>query len=942
MKKTGSMTRFRLDLDGTWDFFPDPSRELSIDLLAQHRPRPIRVPAPWQAQFEDMRHYTGVAWYRRTFRLPEEIAGLVESGKCLVLGFGAVDYFATVILNGALIGEHEGGYLPFEFRIYDEIKIRGDNELLVRVIDPGNDPDAFPEFTFSEIPHGKQSWYGPVSGIWQSVWLEARHDSHITLLHATPQVKAERAHLSVTLSQPVTRGKEIRFGVKAPSGRLHETACVLQPGQHQVECAVSLPNPELWDTQNPLLYEVDARLLEKGGTETLDDFKTTFGMREISTSPDGHLMLNGRVLFLRGALDQDYYPDDIYSSFSDEELDDQFAKAKHMGLNILRAHIKIADPRYYQAADRAGLLIWAELPNWQELTEGAKERAMRTLSGMVARDWNHPSIVIWTIINEGWGLDLAGNSDHRRWLSETYSFLKGLDPNRLVVGNSPCFSNFHVVTDIEDFHNYYAIPDHYRQWEEWVKTFSARPSWTFATSYEGIESWRQYTRDPWNPTPRTPAPEVRRSGREPMVVSEFGNWGLPDVAKLRECYGGKDPWWFESGLEWGNGVVYPHGIEERFKSYCLGKVFPTLSDLCAASQRMQFTALKYQIERIRLRPNLVGYIITEFTDVHWEANGLLDLCRNPKEYYDAIGMVNSSDAIVPEWERVAFWEGERCEVRLSFSHFSATHLVNCRVEWFVDAFPDIQGSFDLPVADSAKLLNVGTVAFTVPSLKTSKRARLEVRLLDQTGQLVTCNHQELYFFPRIVSTPRGRFFAADIGEARHALEALGWSPVPDTSGAEISIATSLTDEARSYIQGGGKLLWLPQTTESQQTYLGSLGLSARASGPWQGDWASSMSWIRQDKMFRSIPTGGTVDFAFADLTPELVVMGLRPFEFESDVHAGLFVGWIHQAVPLVAHRRIGQGQLLVCTFRLLPHLGRNPVATILMDDMLQYLKALKS
>jgi len=162
------MTRFRLDLDGTWDFFPDPSRRLSIDLLAQEKPRSIRVPAPWQAQFDDLRHYTGVAWYRRTFRLPEEMISSLEAGRCLVLGFGAVDYFATVILNGALIGEHEGGYLPFEFRIYGEMNTRGENELLVRVIDPGNDPDAFPEFTFSEIPHGKQSWYGPVSGIWQS------------------------------------------------------------------------------------------------------------------------------------------------------------------------------------------------------------------------------------------------------------------------------------------------------------------------------------------------------------------------------------------------------------------------------------------------------------------------------------------------------------------------------------------------------------------------------------------------------------------------------------------------------------------------------------------------------------------------------------------------------------------------------------------------------
>ncbi len=339
----------------------------------------------------------------------------------------------------------------------------------------------------------------------------------------------------------------------------------------------------------------------------------------------------------------------VYTPFSDEQLDEQFARAKHMGLNCLRTHIKITDPRYYEAADRAGLLIWTELPNWQNLTSAVKERARETLFGMVERDWNHPSIVIWTIVNEGWGVDLAVNPEHRAWLGETYDYLKQLDPHRLVVGNSACFTNFHVVTDIEDFHNYYSIPDHYRQWRAWVESFAARPSWSFAHNYESITEWREFLNDPWNPAARTPAPEVRRRGSEPIVVSEFGNWGLPDVAQLRECYGGQDPWWFETGIEWGEGAVYPHGVEQRFKTWHLDKVFPDFAALARASQHMQFCALKYQIEQMRRLPSIVGYIITEFTDVHWECNGLLDMCRNPKIFYDAMAHINSADAIVPDW-----------------------------------------------------------------------------------------------------------------------------------------------------------------------------------------------------------------------------------------------------------------------------------------------------
>ena len=202
---------------------------------------------------------------------------------------------------------------------------------------------------------------------------------------------------------------------------------------------------------------------------------TTFGMRTIATSPSGQLLLNGRSIYLRGALDQDYYPDLVYTPFSDSQLDAQFAQAQHMGLNCLRTHIKITDPRYYAAADRAGLLIWTELPNWQNLTAAAKKRARATLAGMVERDWNHPSIVIWTIINENWGTDLGVNADHRAWLAETYDYMKALDPHRLVVGNSACNGNFQVVTDLLDFHNYYAIPDHYRNWRDWVADFAGRP-----------------------------------------------------------------------------------------------------------------------------------------------------------------------------------------------------------------------------------------------------------------------------------------------------------------------------------------------------------------------------------------------------------------------------------------------------------------------------------
>ena len=951
------MTRTRISLDGEWDFFPDPERRLRPETLNREgERRAILVPGPWQAQFDDLRDYTGVAWYRRVFDAGDGgqaqrrgRAGMGDGrdnsppsptphppSPVYILHFGAVDYHARVWLNGRLLGEHEGGYLPFELETGDALRHDGADELLVRVVDPGADAARFPRFPFAEIPHGKQSWYGPIGGIWQSVYLEARHATHITRLQITPDVPGECAQLAAHLSRPAPRGAQLRAAVTDPRGQVTSHTIAIAAGELCVQTTLPIAQPLLWDTRSPHLYRLEATLGD--GEQPLDTCTATFGMRTIATSAGGNLMLNGRILYLRGALDQDYYPQMIYTPFGDAELDDQFAKARHMGLNCLRTHIKVTDPRYYDAADRAGILIWTELPNWEDLTEAAKRRARETLAGMVERDWNHPSIIIWTIINEGWGVDLAVNAEHRAWLAETYTYLKQLDPHRLVVGNSPCLGNFHVVTDIEDFHNYYAIPDHYRQWRDWVRAFASRPPWTFAHEYESIESWRAFTRDPWNPLPRPPAPEVRRRGDEPMLVSEFGNWGLPDVAKLRASYGGQEPWWFETGIEWGEGVVYPHGVERRFKAFHLDRVFPTLSDLATASQRMQFTALKYEIEQMRRHPSIVGYIITEFTDVHWECNGLLDMCRNPKAFYDLIGQINGADAIVPDWERVVFWEGERCEVRLALSHFSDASLEGARLEWQIDVWPEIRGAFTGLMPRLAQVTEIGTVAFEVPALEQSLHARLMLRLCDATGALMACNHQELYVFPRRAAQPgEMRVCAPDLPGLAARLGALGYRVTGDLDDADVAVVATMTDALRWYVQRGGRVLWLAEASDSKQTHLGNVGIAQRRGRSWQGDWASNFNWIRQDRMFAAIPTGGTVDFAFADLIPEQVIVGLSPRAYADDVYAGLFVGWLHHTAALIAERRFGSGRLMISTFLLHEQLQRNPVATIMVRDMLAHL-----
>jgi hypothetical protein len=984
------MTRQRIDLDGEWNFFLDPRQRLDATTLdAAGPPRRIRVPGPWQAQFDDLRDYSGVAWYRRTFDLttdhsfgtavPERVEGQGrrppttdkgggessvvgrqspalsggEGSVVYILHFGAVDYHATVWLNGRLLGEHEGGYLPFELALSDAAR-PGANELVVRVIDPDTDITRFPEFPFEEIPHGKQSWYGPIGGIWQSVYLEARAATHLTSLKITPDIANEQAHVLISLNRPAEQQLALRLIVSDPHGQASHHDAAIDAGAHTAEVTLPIPAPLLWDTEHPNLYRLEASLNDEGGTMNAerastdssfishrssfaqDSISATFGMRSFAAAPDGDLLLNGRPIYLRGALDQDYYPDLIYTPFDDAALDDQFAKAKHMGLNSLRAHIKITDPRYYAAADRAGLLIWTELPNWDNLTAGAKRRARATLEGMIERDWNHPSIVIWTIINENWGAELAVNPDHRAWLAEMYDYVKQIDPHRLVVDNSACTGNAHVVSDIDDFHIYYAIPDHHQQWRSWVETFASRPPWTYAHDYGSFEDWRAFIRDHWNPRPLPVAREVRRRGNEPLILSEFGNWGLPDMTLLRAGYGGRDPWWFETGQDRSGSVVYPHGIDERFKAYHLDRVFATLADLTAASQRMQFLAMKYEIEQIRRHPSIVGYVITEFTDVHWECNGLLDMHRNPKSYYDIFAQINGDVVIVPEWRRTAFWEGERVEIEMLVSNFAPADLRGSRLEWRLDLWPEVGGTFINLAPRPADTTYVGAAAFVVPRLEQGTRARLEMRLLDAAGNVASRNEQELYFFPRRLAAPAGAMpiYAPGLAEP---LAALGYRLTDDLASAGLAVAETMTDELRWYLQDSGQVLWLATSGDAQQTHLGGLGVAARQGRNWQGDWASNFNWLRQDRLFSDIPTGGLVDFAFADLTPDHVITGLRPRDYAADVYAGLCVGWLHDMVGLVAERRFGAGRLLASTFRLHEHAPGNPVATIMLNDMVRHL-----
>ncbi|MBI1299226.1 glycoside hydrolase family 2 [bacterium] len=874
--------RTRLSLDGLWQFQVDPTTHATVDNITAWRD--IQVPMPIQAQFDDLRDYSGVSFYRRTFT----VAG--TSSGAAILHFGAVDYLATVWLNGQEVGAHEGGYLPFEFDVTASLRA-GINEIVVRVTDPDDDTARWPEAPFREVPHGKQSWYGPIGGLWQSVWMEMRPAAHLRSLRVTPNVATGEIVIDADAS---VDGNNIALSISVADPKGMTVTQVVLNG---LNGKMVLDNPgdlRLWSPDDPALYTVTATL--RVDNTSVDQLSVACGFRTVEAR-DGRIYLNGQPVYLRGVLDQAYYPETIYTPPSVEFLEDQVRKAKDLGLNCLRTHIKIEDPRYYEVADRLGILIWTEIPNWVHLTPAADKRIKETFRRMVARDWNHPSIIAWTLVNENWGTDLSRDPEHRRWLADFVDEARRLDPNRLIVDNSACGGNGHVGGDMEDYHHYRAIPDHAEEWDAWVQEFVNRADWAWYEDY-------------------------RHNRREdlPLLVSEFGNWGLPNPDHIAEK--GKDPWWFETGYNWGEGIVYPHGVRDRFVFYGLDALFGTLDNFSAQHQRHMSKSLAYEIATMRRHPRIGGYVITEFTDVHWECNGLLDMQRNVKQHLDEFVALNQDRVVVVRPQQ---WSGRPgASIPVEIHAFDVDGAGESgTLHWQAgDAAGQIAvpgGIVDIPLPANPGMLMIHTEWRSADgAILAQGKAEVAVAKPEIPARLVYCTDED----------PLSQFLADQ-----------GYTVAGSQDAADVIITRRYTADLQTAVQQGAHVIVLAgvETGKGEgEVRLPMGGVIPRAGTGWQGDWATSFSWLRKEGPLSVLPGDPLLEMEYADIMPDAVIVGLPAWAMKAHSWANLALGWIHKPVSLLALLPYGKGQVIVSTFNLTnEHLRDNVIAQTLLAGMVE-------
>jgi len=496
--------------------------------------------------------------YKRTFTVP---TGSHWDGKRVLLHFGAVDWEATVSINGKEVGKHVGGYAPFYFDITDALKSSGEQVVTLTVCDPTT--DGFQPIGKQHTnPHG--IWYTPVTGIWQTVWLEPVSATSIERLKMVPNIKdgkltltadinnlQEGDRLEATATVPTTLGTINRRPMLRRLGTSDSTSQTVSSVVDKADkpLVVPVPKPKLWTPDNPFLYDLKVSIIRDG--KAIDTVISYFGMREISLGKCENgftrMMLNGKFVFQHGPLDQGWWPDGLYTAPTDEALAYDVEVTKQLGFNMLRKHVKVEPARFYYHCDRLGVLIWQDMPSGdpQHYIGGdqpdanrspeAKENFEREWKEIIGFLYNQPSIVVWVPFNEGWG-----QYDTCRILDWT----KELDPTRLVDGPSGWTDR--GCGDMHDIH-----------------------------AYRG---------------PAMPQPEEKRA----IVLGEYGGLGLPVEGHL----------WVQTDRNWG----YGGNLKDK-------------DDLLETYMQLNFKL------HPMIGKGLSAAVYTQTTDVEVEVNGLMTYDR---------------------------------------------------------------------------------------------------------------------------------------------------------------------------------------------------------------------------------------------------------------------------------------------------------------------------
>ncbi len=635
-------TRMVLDLTGRWQLQMDDKDVGARNAwfakqppASESRRFDVVVPSVWQQYLELQ---GGVGWYYRDLQIPKDLIG-----KVLRLRFEAVDYRARVWLNGQEAGSHDGGFTPFELDVSRTARA-GTNRLAVRVSDVGRDFRAaycglpgwektrvgtVDGLSFAEIPAGFQDWREGFDhgGIWQPVNLIATEPVYVQDLFLVPDLANSSVEARLTIVNRTQRAahgnvtldvRPWKGGGSSGGGRREVQ---LEPGSTQVSVPVALSQARPWSVADPFLYVAEATV--QLGSQVSDDCAARFGLREFTVGRNGAFYLNGKEIFVKGAHYQSTEPITLAFPRSQDAARQIVQIAKEGGFNFIRGQGRPTVTAILDAADELGILFQCE-PAVSKMADnsGMSSLAEREVSDMVRRDRNHPSVVIWNMINE----QAAGMKVVERMCRIT----RKLDPTRLITESAGGNSHYYPPGSGQGV-SY--LTEHY---------------YPGAPLSEGMLTY------------------LKARGVEDQLyfVTEFGYGGLEDVDAVLEKYGDHPNSFVE---DYQGFVRQKQDVEDAYAKSGMRDFFPTLAAFREAAQSVQANAVRLHVEAMRVNPKLRGYNIVQLFDSNSnEVDGLVDFWRNKRKLSFAVMQeLNQPLALIVQCAPFNVTSGDEAEIAVT-------------------------------------------------------------------------------------------------------------------------------------------------------------------------------------------------------------------------------------------------------------------------------------